>query len=149
MHLVAVDDAVLRGVTTPIMGFGAPLQRLIDEMTATLSSIDNAVGLAAPQVGISLALSIIIIDGQRTVLVNPVVLKQEGFRSLLEGCLSLPDSYQVMHSRFVRVSAQDETGSRRLIEARDTLLAQALEHEIDHLYGKLIDRGWNKIVTRS
>jgi len=110
---------------------------MVDTMRAA-----SGVGLAAPQVGIPLRVAVIEIPGEEVIaLINPEILKRHGERLIQEACLSVP-GYQgeVKRSVWVKVRAQDREG--RIIRIRgEGLLAQALEHEIDHLNGVLyIDR---------
>jgi len=110
---------------------------MVDTMRAA-----SGVGLAAPQVGIPLRVAVIEIPGEEVIaLINPEILKRHGERLVQEACLSVP-GYQgeVKRSVWVKVRAQDREG--RIIRIRgEGLLAQALEHEIDHLNGVLyIDR---------
>lgn len=114
---------------------------MLTGMIETLRIADNGIGLAAPQVGVSAAVAVIILEPlhDAIVLVNPRITKVKGIRHLPEGCLSLPGQvYEVAHARVVWVDAQDASGASRRIEASG-LLAQAIEHEVDHLHGKLID----------
>ena len=98
----------------------------------------NGVGLAAPQVGVSLRVAVIVIpDETPIVLVNPEVVRRQGERLVDEGCLSIPGYVgQIKRAESVTVKARDRGGREIRIKA-DELLAQALEHEIDHLNGVL------------
>jgi peptide deformylase len=131
-------DPVLRQKAKKLSRIDESTQRLIDDMIETMHAAPG-VGLAAPQVGVSLRVVVIETpdDGLLT-LVNPEVVKKSGERRLLEGCLSVP-GYQaeVTRSRQVTVKALDREGKELRIKAVDTLLAQALEHEIDHINGVL------------
>lgn len=114
------------------------IQRLIDDMVETMRAAPG-VGLAAPQVGVSLRVVVIETkDDGLMALINPEVVKKSGERRLMEGCLSVP-GYQaeLSRSRQVTVKALDRDGKEVRIKAVDTLLAQALEHEIDHINGVL------------
>lgn len=118
------------------------VQRLIDDLVETLRATPNALGLAAPQIGVPLRVTVIeILDAELLVLVNPQVVKRVGEREVDEGCLSIP-GYRATLTRAesVVVKARDRSGKPIRLKA-DELLAQALEHEIDHLDGVLyIDR---------
>ncbi len=99
----------------------------------------GGVGLAAPQVGISLRVVIIQIPDEEVIaLVNPEIVKRSGQRRVDEGCLSIP-GYRAEISRSVRVTVKgrDRQGREVRIKGKDDLLAQALEHEIDHINGVL------------
>jgi peptide deformylase len=125
------------------------VRRLAAELTAILQANPASIGIAAPQVGV--ALRVIAIRRGReqiSVLVNPVIERTMGWRMVEEGCLSLPGrTFLVQRSQLVRVRAQDpETGSVLRISAQDNVLAQALEHEIDHLDGVLLtDKGQERL----
>jgi len=99
----------------------------------------NGVGLAAPQVGVSLRVAVIEIPGEDVItLINPEIVKKKGERVIVEGCLSVP-GYQgdVKRAVTVKVKARNRDGREVRITATDDTLAQALEHEIDHLDGRL------------
>lgn len=136
-----VPDPALRHRAKKITSIDDSIQRLIDDMTETLHAV-SGVGLAAPQVGVPFRVAIIHLPGEEAItLINPEIVKREGERVLEEGCLSVP-GYQgeVKRSIWVKVKAQDRDGKHFRIKAEE-LLAQALEHEIDHLDGILyIDR---------
>lgn len=102
----------------------------------------SGVGLAAPQIGVSLRIAVIEMPGEDTItLINPKIVKREGERIVEEACLSVP-GYQgeIKRSVRIKVRARDKQGKEFHIRGEE-LLAQALEHEIDHLNGILyIDR---------
>jgi len=132
-------DPVLREKAKKIRKVDDPsLQQLIDDMVATMHNAPG-VGLAAPQVGVSLRVVVIETpDDGLMALINPEVVKSSGERRLMEGCLSVP-GYQaeITRSKQVTVKALDRDGKEVRIKATETLLAQALEHEIDHINGIL------------
>jgi peptide deformylase len=104
----------------------------------------QGVGLAAPQIGVPLRVVVLgMPDEEPFALINPVLLRQEGTRRLEgEGCLSVP-GYRgaITRSRKVVVRALDIRGKEIRVRAEDNLLAQALEHEVDHINGTLyVDR---------
>ncbi len=100
----------------------------------------KGVGLAAPQIGINLRLSVIDVEGDKQnqiVIANPKIIAAEGEVPYQEGCLSVPGSYDtVIRAEKVTVQAQDRHGKSFEISA-EGLLAECLQHEIDHLNGKL------------
>ncbi len=115
-----------------------PLHRDILSQMSQAMYADAGVGLAAPQVGISEAMIVVDIGSGLYKLVNPKIVKRQGRQALEEGCLSIPGiCIKVRRARRVSVSAQDEEGKDVFIDAQD-LLACVLQHEIDHLKGKLI-----------
>lgn len=114
----------------------------LHEQVAEMFEVMHAsggVGLAAPQVGIARQIAVIDV-GEPLVLVNPRIVVRKGKRVVREGCLSLPGKhFNVRRHRFVVVQYLDVDGLNQSIAASDSLLAQVLEHEIDHLAGKMID----------
>lgn len=131
-----LGDPVLREVTTPVETFTAELQTLIDDMFETMHAA-HGVGLAAPQVGRTERLTVMEVNGERYVLVNPEIVEREGRLKWEEGCLSIPDLYgDVLRSARVVVEALDRAGQPVRVEGTE-LLGVCLQHEIDHLHGKL------------
>jgi peptide deformylase len=130
-------DPILRKKAKKVAAIDVSVQRLIDNMIETLDKC-SGVGLAANQVGVPLRVVIIRIpDKDVMVLINPEIIEKTGERIVVEGCLSIP-GYQaeVKRSESVRVKARDRQGKLFRKKATD-LLAQAFEHEIDHLNGIL------------
>ncbi|QRN02776.1 peptide deformylase [Legionella sp. MW5194] len=137
--IIYLPDAVLRQVAKPVEQFDDALQTLIDDMFETMYSV-NGVGLAAPQIGVSLRLSVIDVIGdkkQQLVLINPEIIASEGQKEYQEGCLSVPGVYDtVVRADKVTIRALDRTGKSYEMTA-DGLLGECFQHEIDHLNGKL------------
>lgn len=137
--ILFIPDPRLREETKPVEDFGDELQQLIDDMFETMYHA-NGVGLAATQIGIPLKLAVIDTTqdkSQQLVIINPKVVKAENFITMSEGCLSVPGAYdEVQRAKNVTVKALDRHGEPFEIEA-DDLLAEALQHEIDHLEGTL------------
>ena len=132
-------DLILRQKAKRVRRIDPSIDKLIDEMIETMHAAPG-VGLAAPQVGMSLRVVVIEThdDGLFT-LINPEILKHSGERLVMEGCLSVP-GYQaeITRSRTVTAKAIDRDGRELRVKAlEDSLLAQALEHEIDHINGIL------------
>jgi peptide deformylase len=136
-----LPDPVLRQKAKKVTRIDKSVQRLVDDMIETMRAAPG-VGLAAPQVGVSLRIAVIEIPGSEVmVLINPEIVKVQGERLVQEGCLSVP-GYQgeIKRSVWVKAKAQDRQGRNIRLKGED-LLAQALEHEIDHLNGVLyVDR---------
>ena len=135
-------EPILRRKGKKVARIDQYVQRLIDDMIETMRAA-SGVGLAAPQIGVSLRIAVIEIPGANEVivLINPEIIKKQGERLVHEGCLSIP-GYQgeVKRSVWVKVKAQDRHGRDIRLKGED-ILAQALEHEIDHLNGILyVDR---------
>ena len=132
------DAAVLRTPAKKVRKFDASLRRLVADMIDSMHAA-HGVGIAAPQIGIGLRVIVIGMPGERPfVMVNPEVVKRSGERELIEGCLSVP-GYRGRVTRSTRVlaKAQDLSGREIRVKAEDDLLAQCLEHEIDHINGRV------------
>jgi peptide deformylase len=132
-----LPDPILRRRTKRVGSVDSAIQKLIDDMVDTMREA-SGVGLAAPQIGQSLRIAVIEIpEAELIMLINPEIVKREGSRVLEEACLSLPGfSGQVKRSVKVKVNALDRS-DRKISVIGEGLLAQALEHEIDHLNGIL------------
>jgi peptide deformylase len=136
-----LPDPVLRQKAKKVSKIDKSIQRLIDDMIETMRSA-SGVGLAATQIGVPLKIAVIEIPGEEVVvLINPEIIKKEGERVIVEACLSVP-GYQGEIKRSVRVKVKAKERQGRNIRIKgEEFLAQALEHEIDHLNGILyIDR---------
>lgn len=134
---------VLRTPARPVAAFTQELKHLSRDMIETMYDRDG-IGLAAPQVGCDLQLFIANPTqerGREVVLANPVLEIVRGRTSIVEGCLSLPNIWErVRRASHVRMSGRDVSGRPVTIDA-DGLLAIILQHEYDHLQGRLlIDR---------
>lgn len=138
LTLVSLDDPVLRQQTKKVRTVDADLRRLIDEMFEAMYEF-RGVGLAAPQIGLSLRLAVIHVPEMDPIaLINPEVVHREGFRIVDEGCLSVPGwRGEVKRSVTVTVKALNRDGKLIKLTAKDDLLAEAFEHETDHLDGML------------
>lgn len=139
LPLKYAPDPILERKTRRVKEIDGVIHRLVEDMIETMHDA-HGVGLAANQVGVPLRVAVIQLpdDEEATVLINPEVVRREGERELTEGCLSIP-GYQgvVRRSVKVRVRAQNLDGKLIRIKAEDNLMAQALEHETDHLNGIL------------
>ena len=139
LTILEFPDPRLRTRATPVVAFDAALGRLIDDMFATMYAAPG-IGLAATQVDVHRRL--IVIDtselkNEPQVFINPEIMTREGVEVTEEGCLSVPQVYeQVQRAARVRVRAQDRHGQSFEREL-DGLLAVCLQHEMDHLEGKL------------
>ncbi len=131
------SDSVLRQKAKRVPTVDGSIQQLIDDMIQTMRQT-NGVGLAAPQVGVSLRVVVLQMPGEEPVaIVNPQMVKRSGEREVTEGCLSVPGYYgEIKRSVSVTVKGWDRQGKAIRIKATG-LMAQALEHELDHLNGIL------------
>ncbi|MCL9684793.1 peptide deformylase [Legionella maioricensis] len=137
--ILYLPDERLRKVAKTVDTFDDKLQTLIDDMFDTMYDA-RGVGLAAPQIGVSMRLSVIDIIGDKSeqlVIINPEIISSAGEKEFDEGCLSVPGAYDtVTRAEKVTVKALDRFGKPFEISA-EGLLAECLQHEIDHLNGKL------------
>lgn len=133
-----LPDPVLRQKAKRVKTIDSSVQRLIADMLETMHATPGRVGLAAPQVGVSLRVIVIgLPEEEDIVLVNPEIVRKSGQRSVTEGCLSVPGYFgEVNRAEAVTAKGRNAKGKEIRIKA-DGLLAQALEHEIDHLNGQL------------
>jgi peptide deformylase len=139
--IVKYGDPILEKPTAPIENFDAELEELTEDMFASMYAAQG-VGLAAPQIGKNIRLTVVDVTGGKNpeakiVLANPEVIHAEGEKREEEGCLSLPGFRgYVVRPQFVTVKAQNAKGEEFEIRGED-LLARAFCHEIDHLNGIL------------
>jgi peptide deformylase len=133
-----LGDPVLRQETTPVTAVDDALRRLIDDMFETMYAA-KGIGLAAPQVGRLERVAVIDVgEGAPFAIVNPEIVRADGGTlKSEEGCLSIPEVYgDVERPAHVVVRALGRDGEPFEIDATE-LLARCLQHEIDHLHGKL------------
>ncbi len=131
-------DPVLKQKAKRVGTVDGSIRKLIGDMIETMHAAPGRVGLAAPQVGVPLRVIVIgIPEAEDIVLINPVLVRKRGERLVEEGCLSVPGYFgQVNRAETVTAKGRDRRGREIRIKA-DGLLAQALEHEIDHINGTL------------
>ncbi|MFM9940325.1 MAG: peptide deformylase [Hyphomicrobiaceae bacterium] len=141
--VILLPDPVLRRISTPIERVDDDLRRLADDMLETMYAAPG-VGLAAPQVNVSRRLIVLDVAGddaerQPMVMINPVI---QAFgterKSYEEGCLSIPDvKVEIERPASLDVSYLDRDGKSQTLKA-EGLLATVIQHEVDHLDGRLI-----------
>ena len=139
LKVLRFPDERLRTVATPIEEFTPQLESTIDDMFETMDA-EKGVGLAATQVDIHQRLIVIDVSPERDdpiVLINPKIIAKDGIQISEEGCLSVPECYaKVERAETVTVEALDRNGETFTREGSG-LLAVCIQHEIDHLDGKL------------
>ncbi len=139
LDIVLYPEAGLREVCTPIAEMNDSLDKLIDDMLYTMYDAPG-IGLAAPQVAVQQRLIVMDVSekgDQPIVLINPEVVKSAGKLSWEEGCLSMPGIYAtIKRPSDILVRGMDRDGKPIEFEA-DALLAVCIQHEIDHLDGKM------------
>lgn len=135
-------DPVLRAACAPVLEFDEQTQALALKMAQMIGSQRHGIGIAAPQIGVSQQIAVVDVrsrvpSAERLILINPVILEARDEQPSREGCMSLPD-YTGLLKRFfwIKFRAQDETG-RRFEKISTGIEAVCIQHEIDHLNGKL------------
>lgn len=139
LDIIQSPHPILRTIAEPITEFGPELERLSMDMLETMYTAEG-IGLAAPQVGLSIRLIVADIeDGyDARVLVNPEIVWRAGTMEMEEGCLSLPgQSARVGRSQKVSVRYKDSQGEEHESDL-EGILAVVIQHEIDHLDGILM-----------
>lgn len=137
--IIYLPDPRLRQISKDVVVFDEKLHQLIDDMFETMYHA-KGVGLAAPQIGINIRLSVIDVVGdkkEQIVIINPEIIASEGKVEYQEGCLSVPSAYDtVCRAETVTIRAQDKFGNW-FEKTASGLLGECFQHEIDHLNGKL------------
>ena len=133
-----LPDSVLKQKAKKVHTIDRSTKKLVRDMLETMHAEPGRVGLAAPQVGVLLRVIVIgMPEEEDIVLINPEIVRRRGERVIDEGCLSVPGYFgQIKRSEAVTVKGKDQHGKEIRVKAEE-LLAQALEHEIDHLNGTL------------
>ncbi|MFZ4211408.1 peptide deformylase [Pantoea endophytica] len=139
LQVLHFPDDRLRKIAAPVATVNADVQRIVDDMFETMYA-EEGIGLAATQVDIHQRIIVIDVSenrDERLVLINPELLEKSGETGIEEGCLSIPEQSAVVpRAEWVKVRAQDRDGKSFELET-DGLLAICIQHEIDHLDGKL------------
>lgn len=138
LYIYKKGDECLEKRCHKVTRFDKRLKLLVRDMKETLESA-NGVGLAAPQVGIIRRVFVVNMDGEIKEFINPEIIEKRGEQTPIEGCLSVPGVWgKVKRPAYVKVRAYDCEGN--LFEAEgEGVIAEAFEHEMDHLDGKLFD----------
>ncbi|TDY03696.1 peptide deformylase [Thiohalophilus thiocyanatoxydans] len=139
LNILNYPDDRLRIKAKPVTEFDARLHRQIDDMFETMYAAPG-IGLAATQVDFHQRLIVIDVSEDRSqplVLINPEITEKDGIQQIDEGCLSVPGVYEpVERAEHIRLKTQDRDGNPLEMEA-EGLLAVCIQHEMDHLEGKL------------
>jgi len=136
---IGPKNKILRTKSKKVADFNdSKLKKLISDMKETLKSMDSGLGLAAPQIGENIRLFVLSPSlCENTVFINLTISKSLRQTRLQEGCLSLPKIFGYLkRSKSVKITAFDENGKKFKLKA-EGLLAQAFQHEVDHLDGIL------------
>jgi peptide deformylase len=139
LEILTFPDPRLRNKAVSVARVGSDIRHIVDDMFETMYAAPG-IGLAAIQVDIPLRIVVIDVSEEKHspwCLINPEILAREGEEQTEEGCLSVPGFYEpVTRAEKVRVSALDRDGNPFELDA-DGLLAVCIQHDIDHLDGKL------------
>lgn len=136
LEIKTAGDPVLKKVCEDVTKIDKRFRKLLDDMAETMYEKEG-VGIAAPQVGISVRAVVVDVDKKRYDLINPVITFREGSEVGSEGCLSCPDLFgDVERAAKIRVKYKNRFNKEKELEA-EGLLARCIQHEVDHLEGKL------------
>lgn len=139
LQVLHFPDERLRTVAQPVKEVTPEIQRIVDDMFDTMYA-EEGIGLAATQVDVHQRIIVIDVSenrNQRLVLINPELLSSDGETGIEEGCLSVPEHRALVpRAEHVKIRALDRDGKPFELEA-DDLLAICIQHEMDHLIGKL------------
>ena len=136
LEIKKMGDPVLKRISVPVDRVTKKVRSLIDDMAETMYASEG-VGIAAPQIGISIRIAVVDVDKHRYELINPVIIEREGSVTDSEGCLSFPGIYgEVERAEKIKVEYTNRYGKHHKLEA-EGLLARCIQHEVDHLDGKL------------
>ena len=148
LDIHVLGSPILRQETERVDTITPELRRLTDDMFDTMHAA-KGVGLAAPQVGRRERLCVVQVDDTRLVMINPEIILAEGTVTGDEGCLSIPEIYaDVQRAARVIVRAQDIDGAWYEVEGSE-LLGRCMQHEVDHLHGKLFTDRLSLLKRRS
>jgi len=160
LEILVYPDERLRTVAKPVDVVDETIRQLVKDMTETMYD-SNGIGLAATQVNVHKQVIVMDLSEERDkprVLINPKVVEQNGEQTYDEGCLSSPEYYApVKRAETIKITALDEQGEIYELDA-DGLLAVCIQHEMDHLAGKVFvdylsklkqDRVKKKLIKRA
>ena len=139
LNILRYPDARLHKLSAPVTVFDEGLKRLVSNMAETMYAAPG-IGLAATQVDVNR--QVIVIDVSErldslVVLINPEIVEASGVSDIEEGCLSVPGIYETLaRAERIKVRAQDQNGNPFILQAQG-LLAVCIQHEMDHLKGKV------------
>ena len=142
-EIITVPDETLKKISDPVEKIGINEKKLINDLFETMY-VSNGIGLAAVQIGILKRILVVDVStkdekNQPIVLINPVIKNLSNDTSVYEeGCLSIPETFiEIERPKICEVEYIDEKGSKKNLEC-DGLLSTCIQHEINHLDGKLI-----------
>ena len=147
LNILRYPDVRLHKVAAPVTVFDEALKKLVADMAETMYAAPG-IGLAATQVDVHKQVIVVDVSERRdslVVLVNPEIVEAVGVSDIEEGCLSLPSIYELVErAERVKVRAYDQNGNAFTLEAQG-LLAVCIQHEMDHLKGKVFIEYWSRL----
>lgn len=146
--IVLYPAEILEQPCKEVTKFDKKLAKVLDDMYDTMIEYDG-VGLAAPQIGLDQQIAVVDVDDEHGTIemINPRILETSGEQTGPEGCLSFPGVYgEVTRPNFVKIEALDRKGKKYTLSA-EGFLARAIQHEIDHLFGKLFTSLVSRYLT--
>lgn len=136
LEVITAGNPILKKICEPVKKIDKRIKKLLDDMAETMYEYEG-VGIAAPQVGVLIRAVVIDVDKKKYEMINPEIIFREGSVIDSEGCLSCPDLFgEVERAEKVRVKFTTRFHKEKEIEA-EGLLARCIQHELDHLDGKL------------
>ena len=136
LEIKTAGELVLKQTAEPVKKIDKRIKKLLDDMAETMYATEG-IGIAAPQVGVSLRMVVVDVENKRYDIINPEIISREGSAVDTEGCLSCPDLFgEVERAEKIRVKFTTRYHKEKEIEA-EGLLARCIQHEIDHLNGRL------------
>lgn len=136
LEIKTAGDPVLKKVAEKVTKVDKRLRTLLDNMAETMYETEG-VGIAAPQVGVSIRAVVVDVDKKRYDLINPEIIYREGSAVDTEGCLSCPELFgEVERAEKIKVRYLTRFNKQKELEA-EGLLARCIQHEVDHLNGRL------------
>ncbi|MBG9792261.1 peptide deformylase [Paenibacillus dendritiformis] len=136
-EILPFGDPILRKICRPVTEVNNRILALLDDLKDTLYARPGRAGLAAPQIGVLRRVLVMDCGEGLIELINPQLLAAEGEEDGMEACLSYPGYYgRVKRYQYVKISSMDRNGETFTLEG-ENLLARCIQHEMDHLDGKL------------
>ncbi len=147
LDIKTAGNPVLRQVAAKVTKIDKRIKRLLSDMADTMYKADG-VGLAAPQIGVSVRIVVIDVGDGILEMINPEIISKEGSCINVEGCLSVPNfDGEVERAKSVKVKYQDRNGKPIVLNTTD-ILAIAVQHELDHLDGILFIDKANSLMPK-
>lgn len=136
LEIKTAGEPLLKQIAAPVVKIDKRIKKLLDDMAETMYATEG-IGIAAPQVGVSLRAIVVDVEQHRLDMINPEITYREGSAVDVEGCLSCPNLFgDVVRAEKIRVRYTTRYHKEREIEV-EGLLARCIQHEIDHLDGRL------------